>query len=1089
MNNDMFDGTAARKLDSNRGTSSFPQQGIGNSNIRSTRSGNKYTSAGNIVTPDFRNNSFAQSHKNSGAKNGNNAIKNSIENAIENGKQKQMKDNLKNTLPKAAGEAVAAMGMPGGEPLAKAFLDSETGEQLLDEATANASSEAEATVTILQKLRDKAALLMGAGFILSIIGPLILIVFATVILLQAGPTMFWSWITNIFGGSEQHDIRPVNDDDKQKEGMDESISTNPTNNFQTILEAVDERVAELNDQWGVDLDKNLIAATLLGPIDNSTVVEGDGKNKYMHPETGEQVEWKVIQQFLIKQIDFLAKAQIKTVVAADEKKCPKDGVPPSLYWTPMQYAKNDDSYDDWQIWDWLAPWRWFSDQKFARMLDAEKNYKCTLATLPNPNPNKAIIPKVFITSYKMGDIKREYSSTSKGTTADLFGLPKTGGVYFWNLINPEGFIHTYYKAFLKNAEEEKDTDIKYEEVRNRIIQIAEDIYIYYEGMGQPQFCNGYRLLDNKVDKIVAQDPCDSGNCSHTEPEFVEFENPRDSNDPILIPKCKSNSTGTYDIDFYVGGVLSKEFGNASFVVTEGSGNFPEEPVELNGKFYNIEGLKAMAILARTYGISRMGSQGYLENSSNNQNFAYDWRGCVNGNGQIEGGHSNKELIAEAVKQTHGIVLTKFSSSKGKFDIYASEYDAFCPTTQLPKKDGYYYLPNGQRDLPILGKWALDYGLDETWAYCPCFENEGARPNDEYTSTARIGPTRIDSRCWNYAGERIRELDDGTFVTDYRWEYDPSGGHGRGVSQWGMRYYTEKGYDMLEVLKLFSDRSVGDNGRGGDDEDEEEVITVTPVKLMRTTASLAEKECMDVVVDGEGDDGSGGSTGGGTVNNAEPTKTKNILNMGLKAFLDSKEPNGFSNFNAMLKQTVETAGPGTREGVTAYAIALISTLDQKYGVKIPYHWGSGFDRSHSKQPTDYSDDGWGASYTTCPVINSSTGARRCYYYDGMDCSSFVPIAIYNGGYKHMAGGATTLKNKYSMGKASNLRKLSTCNAQPGDVLWHPGHIMLIVGVKRNSIMIAHAKGGDYGVLIEEKHCNDRGEDIIVDMTDWYNQNKR
>ena len=1039
----MIEGTSAKELDTSGSVE----------NMSSSRTKPSYTKDGNVLHPNFG---------------GNSGTDGAVRGAVEKNKQQQMMQSIKNTLPKVAGEALGAAGIPGGEPLAKAFLDSDTGEKMLEEATANAETEVEGTATLLQKIKNRMSLIVSAGTIAAVLAPLVVLIFGVVILLQAGPTMFWSWVSGIFGGSDTYNIEPA----EQREGEDEDKMTNPVNNFYTILEAIDKKVAEINDELGVDIDKNLIAATLLGPIDNSMLVDGDGKNMYIRPDNGKQVDWAELQDFYIKQIDFLAKAQVKSVVAADEDKC-NTKAEKEFYWTPMQYAKNDDPYDGWQLGDWL-PWNWKNDMQFNRRVEAEKNYKCTLAEDPMPDEKRSI-PEVYVSSYMMGDIKREYGEK----VVDLFGMPKTGGVYFWNLVNPDGFIYTHYRAFLENSDDEGAT-FDYENSRNRIMEIAEAIYIYYEGMGEPQFCKGYKLVENSIDKIVAKDPCESGSCEFTEPEFEERENPDDPDNPLMIPKCRgNNSSGTFDLEYYVAGVLSMEFGNGAFEIDENSSDitkregaaFTEEYVEWNGKKWNIEGLKAMAILARTYGLYTMDRNKFLENSSNNQNFNYAWQGCINESGEVEGGHYNKELIAAAVKATKGLVITKYSSSKGKFEIYPSEYDAFCPTTQMPKDDGFYYLPNAQRALPVLGEWAIGHGIDKTWAYCPCFESESKRPSNKYTSSPSKGPNDIDSRCWNYVGERPRKLDDGTTIIEYAWKYKPSGGHGRGISQWGMKYYTEQGYDALEVLKLFSDR---DNGGG-----------ITPVKIMRTTGSLDKTECFNVVVD-QGNNNNGdnpGNSGNGNYTTPEVTHTKNILNMRLDDFLNSKEPDGFRKFNEMIGQAVADAGPGTRAGVVAYASSLIGILDRQHGYRIPYHWGRGFP-GHSAKPTDYAFGGWGRPYRSCP-----SGAPRCYDYDGMDCSSFVPIAIYNGGYNYGSGGATSLKNRYSMGKSSNLRPLSSCNAQPGDVLWHPGHIMLIVGVNNGSILIAHAKGGDYGVLIEEKACNDKAGDVIVDMTDWYSNNQR
>ena len=1018
--------------------------------------------------------------------------------------QQKIKASRRGQIEKKIDDGVGSSS-PEDTAVAKAYRETSMGKTDLDKAEESSVSTTGAAKKFVNLMIQKKEILKFVLPMLAQIVPLILITLFVVIIFQSAAAMFYSWIPDIFKGSNIDGI-PVAE--SGKEGEDESSMLNPANNFYTILKAIDEEAIKLEKEWGVEIDKNLIAATLLGPVDNSIVVNKDGENLYINPNTGEQVEWKTLQKLMQEQVSFLAKAQVINVQNNQDNCKESTGFKGR---TSRQYALNDLPVNTWNFGYVALPWKWF--ETYNDKVTAEKNYKCNFATDELANTEEHI-PVVRVTSYEMGYIAKEYFKDPAGNNmVNLLADPNTGGVYFWNLVNPDGFIYNYYQGYLGIDTNDTTPEQGYERNKSRIFEIAEEIYLFYDGMSAKKlYCNGYKLIENKTQQIFAVDPDDPcaekrpgtniitsiDNCEMKEPEYVEFENPDDLDEPIKLPKCQKYNTGLYDLEFYVAGVMSKEFSSAYFEINENDSTYTTDYYQFGNKKLNIEAQKAMAILARTYALSRMESQGYVATSSNNQNFAYNWRGCMksdevisyqNSEGDIEllvpieninfkNSSSSMEILAAAAKATDGLVLTKYDSDEKKVDIFASEYDAFCPTTSTPV-NGYYHFTEGQRGLPIEAGWVEKKGkaLFPRWNECPCDPAEYDYSGNSkilYSSSSTVHPGKYASDCYKRSSsiyDIVTTDDNGNVVkTEYAWTYKPIGGHGRGISQEGMLYYVQRGYDMLEVLKLFEDR---DNN---------------PVTLMKTTGSVGEKECIGVEVENKTNTSSETENSGEeTTTDGEKTytgkikvtKTSKILSQDLKTFLNKKEPDGFNKFNVLLENSVKEAGWGTRAGVVAWANTLIGYLDDNYKVKIPYHWGRGWG-GHSTKPKGYAYKDWGK-----PLRSRSNPYNKWYTHDGMDCTAFVSAAIYLGGFKHTNGSAATLPNTLG-GKT---RKLSTCNVKAGDVLWQQGHVMLVMKVSGTSVWIAHAKGGDYGVLIEKKNCRGDTANWVVDMTKWYSKNAR
>lgn len=221
---------------------------------------------------------------------------------------------------------------------------------------------------------------------------------------------------------------------------------------------------------------------------------------------------------------------------------------------------------------------------------------------------------------------------------------------------------------------------------------------------------------------------------------------------------------------------------------------------------------------------------------------------------------------------------------------------------------------------------------------------------------------------------------------------------------------------------------------------------------------------------------------------------NILATSLRDYLNS-QGSSVEAFNDHILSNVLDAGIGTREAVVSAATSLVGDLYQMYGVRLPYtlcgQHGCGDMKTASgvnvnKTATSFygADPDWGSK-----ISNSSDGK---YHYSGSiytrygpDCSGFVSWTLHNAGFK------TSVLNADSFG---NLGTKTTLNgsqvAEPGDLLWNKGHIMLVVGVDTNKKVyyIAHASGGESGVKINTVSFSDNKKKA-VDMSSWYASNKK
>ncbi|MDE5539211.1 MAG: hypothetical protein K2J20_01850 [Bacilli bacterium] len=167
------------------------------------------------------------------------------------------------------------------------------------------------------------------------------------------------------------------------------------------------------------------------------------------------------------------------------------------------------------------------------------------------------------------------------------------------------------------------------------------------------------------------------------------------------------------------------------------------------------------------------------------------------------------------------------------------------------------------------------------------------------------------------------------------------------------------------------------------------------------------------------------------------------------------------FNAYLKQVVETSGVGTREAVVNVATSLIGSLAQM-GYKLNYDWGG----KYYAAGVNYN---WGEVYNNAVICNSyGYNKNEClnsYKWRAFDCSGFVNWSLLNGfGLSSLrelqARGIFQLTQTASAKKVILNSNTAVCSA--GDVLIKPkSHIVLIVGIDESAkkYIVAESTGSN------------------------------
>ncbi len=202
----------------------------------------------------------------------------------------------------------------------------------------------------------------------------------------------------------------------------------------------------------------------------------------------------------------------------------------------------------------------------------------------------------------------------------------------------------------------------------------------------------------------------------------------------------------------------------------------------------------------------------------------------------------------------------------------------------------------------------------------------------------------------------------------------------------------------------------------------------------------------------------------------------LINGPLSQVLASKG-SSVDALNNKIKENINKNGCGTRNAVVAAASTLLGELNN-YKIKLQYEWGGNGNIVGANGK-------WG-TYNPSAKPNKY---GNTYPYTGMDCSSFVRWAIYNGGFKYPSVVASQYYEKVGGGKKVTL-DANRAVLQPGDLLENSQHIVLIVGIDESSkeYICAEAQGLNAGIVFSRKKFGDTSK-WGVDMTNYYNTKSR
>ena len=235
---------------------------------------------------------------------------------------------------------------------------------------------------------------------------------------------------------------------------------------------------------------------------------------------------------------------------------------------------------------------------------------------------------------------------------------------------------------------------------------------------------------------------------------------------------------------------------------------------------------------------------------------------------------------------------------------------------------------------------------------------------------------------------------------------------------------------------------------------------------------------------------------GNVNYLKTTSSKsgNYIQKRLDNVLKEKG-SSVEALNNVLMNTVIKNGVATRKGIAALAIELVGGLWENYQIKLPYTWGGyRFHDEYSDRNTgkriEYVDDNyfgvnpaWGAPTTDCD--------GRTYKDDkypvslGPDCVGFIHWLLLNSGFNFYRG---------EFGSTNNFPKKAldgTQVGQVGDLLDNGTHVSMIVGVDTEKKLYykAESKMTEVGICITTTPFDDDSGFSVLDMTDWYANNRR
>jgi len=942
------------------------------------------------------NNNFFRRRQIPPAGNNNQGQVNQYEDSVQKKRNRWYK---RKTREREFNQAIGAIGAAvAGEPgrqIAEASVNTKTGQEMKEayvEAPTKAQGMKDAAEVLKKKQRRKRIIKFAIGFCF----PLLFILFFSVLFTENADSQIYS---NENGGTV------VSDD-----YIEDDKVVNVFANYPGLYETIVEKTNKVSDKYKIEVDKFLVISTLVTPISNELIVPVDDhscgeENCYYF--RGESKTWTEFLKAWGDQAELLSKMQIISFTNPESSpsySCSNNGViEPNKsngfekrMYDYEQIAKNDLSVERAYAFWWLNPYRWFAG--FRDATQAELNAVCT----QTPS-GKTKVPLVTTQSILPAD----YYLTNDKDHGYYFEKDNlNGGVYFWNLTNKNGFLYEYLKDYLTPGDPGDSEDEIYEKNKAKIVELANEIYFYYDTIKKS--CDGYRVLESSI-------------------KTIKIYNPPEKQSRYGVPENQ-------EIDFeeqYVGGVILAEFRSA--------GN---------------EGLKAFAILVRSEAIANVGldGSGTIENSSNKQNYNPTYT------------PEAYPDIARAVRETRGMVLSHYK----KPDVWHTEYDSFCPVKNT-LENGFYYLPDGQQNIPInpakyksiTGKEFIDPNHKDL--ICPCFQSLDGMPSDDFgekrtkyvpssttppTEVAGEPPQATDASCWKptnttQTGENGETL--------YGWKYGSLGGHGRGASQYGIKYLDAFGYSQDAILRLFF-----------------------PGAQVRILSSLLpENKCSNIdYYTGEVEEGVSYNSDYDENSNYTESLGGAPLTKPLEQALADKG-HTLQDLVTCIQDRIEKGGPGTREGVVEAGVGLIKcTYDLTGGYTYPYNHSGG---SPANVGLNIINPKWGYPGGSCPLGNCRLG---------LNCATFVRTSFCNGGMNMCDKGSTfaheMFDKTYFPGATKILiapvfRKvfgdISVSSGEevyelikPGDMLYsehfpriaekdHGNHVMLIVGKTETALTIA------------------------------------
>lgn len=398
---------------------------------------------------------------------------------------------------------------------------------------------------------------------------------------------------------------------------------------------------------------------------------------------------------------------------------------------------------------------------------------------------------------------------------------------------------------------------------------------------------------------------------------------------------------------------------------------------------NLEAYKALAVAARSFVLAKVSDSCTINNSTATQTFTAE---------EDRTETSMAEMIKQAVNETRGIVITNGNS------ITLVQYDAFCFTS---KDSNYYTMPqgeygNGGQKIPV--SWVESNIRSSVYTNCPCNNSNGA-----------------PSLCFSNGKYR-------------------DGGHGHGMSQYGMLYLAaEENYDFKEILYYYY----------GND------IVLKSIYYSAAGANVSTE---------------------GTSELHEP----------LGKFLQSNG-SSIAELNDYIFQSVLNAGAGTSDGVVAAATSLIGYLAENFNMRLPYAFGGGHAGLNGVGRSFENYYGVDPAWGTPGSFNTSMGM---YYYYGPDCSAFVAWAMKNAGFRISNTGSGSFSSLGGVVKTSTLT-IDFSQIKPGDLLFHPGHIELIISVDpvNETMKTAEASGREGGMRISTR--GRKSSYYVLQMENYYN----